>query len=38
MTSQLVIFGAFLLIFFIPPNRKSEKKNPVNQLVKKSWP
>ena len=28
MTSQLVIFRAFLFIFFRPPNPKSEKKFP----------
>ena len=28
MTSWLVIFRAFLFIFFLPPNPKSEKKNP----------
>ena len=38
MTSQLVIFRAFLFIFFRPPDPKSEKKNPVNQLIKKFWP
>ena len=27
MTSQLVIFRAFLFIFFRPPDPKSEKKN-----------
>ena len=40
MTSQLVIFRAFLFIFFhppLPPDPKSEK-NPVNQLIKKFWP
>ena len=43
MTSQLVIFRAFQLVifraffFFFPsPDPKSEKKNPVNQLIKKS--
>ena len=35
MTSQLIIFRAF---FFVPPYPKSEKKNPVNQLIKKLWP
>ena len=35
MTSQLVIFRAFLFIFFRPPGPRSEKKNPVNQLIKK---
>ena len=36
MTSQLVIFRAFLFIFFSspPPDPWSEKKNPVNQLKK----
>ena len=38
MTSQLVIFRAFLFIFFRPPDPKSEKKIPVNQLIKKFWP
>ena len=38
MTSQLVIFKAFLFIFFRPPDPKSEKKIPVNQLIKKFWP
>ena len=33
MSSQLVIFIAF---FFRPHNSKSEKKNPVNQLIKNS--
>ena len=37
MTSQLVIFRAFLFIFFRPPDPKSEK-NPVNHLIKKFWP
>ena len=36
MTSQLVIFRAFLFIFFRPHDPRSEKKNPVNQLIKKS--
>ena len=35
MTSQLVIFRAFLFIFFRPPDPRSEKKFPVNQLIKK---
>ena len=26
------------LFFFRPPYPKSEKKNPVNQLIKKFWP
>ena len=43
MTSQLVIFRAFLFIFFRPPPPHPTptldlKKNPVNQLVKKIWP
>ena len=33
MTSQLVICSAILY-----PNLKSEKKKPVNQLIKKFWP
>ena len=37
MTSQLVIFRAFYL-FFRPPDPRSEKKNPVYQLIKKIWP
>ena len=28
MTSQLVIFRAFLFIFFVPPDPRSEKKIP----------
>ena len=36
MTSQLVIFKAFLL-FFCPPDPESEKIR-VNQLIKKFWP
>ena len=35
MTSQLVIFRAFIFIFFPPPDPRSEKKIPVNQLIKK---
>ena len=35
MTSQLVIFRAFLFIFFPPPTLDL-KKIPVNQLIKKS--
>ena len=35
MTSQLVIFRAFFF-FFPDPDPKSEKKIPVNQLIKKS--
>ena len=38
MTSQLVIFRAFLFIFFSSPDPRSEKKIPVNQLIKKFWP
>ena len=38
MTSWLVIFRAFLFIFFRPPDPKSKKKNSVNQLIKKFWP
>ena len=38
MTSQLVIFRAFLFIFFRPHDPRSEKKIPVNQLIKKIWP
>ena len=38
MTSQLVIFRAFLFIFFRPSDPKSEKKIPVIQLIKKFWP
>ena len=29
---------SFSELFFRPPNPKSEKKNPVNQLIKKIWP
>ena len=36
MTSQLDIFRAFLFICFVPPDPRSEKKNPVNQLIKNS--
>ena len=32
--SQLVIFRGFFRLL----NPKSEKKNPVNQLIKKFWP
>ena len=32
--AQIVIFRAFLFIFFRPPDPKSEKKIPVNQLIK----
>ena len=38
MTSQLVIFRAFLFIFFRPPDPRSEKKIPINQLLKTIWP
>ena len=38
MTSQLVIFRAFLFIFFRPLDPKSEKKILVKQLIKKFWP
>ena len=38
MTSQLVIFRACLFNFFVLPDPRSEKKNPVNQLIKKFWP
>ena len=38
MTSQLVIFRAFLFIFYRPPDPRSEKKIPVNRLIKKIWP
>ena len=37
MTRQLVIFRAFLF-YFSSPDPRSEKKNPVNQLIKKIWP
>ena len=37
MTSQLVIFRAFLFIFLVPPTLDL-KKIPVNQLIKKIWP
>ena len=37
MTSQLVIFKAFLFIFFRPPNPRSEKKFP-ELTNKKIWP
>ena len=37
MTSQLVIFRAFIYLFFRPPDPKSEKKNPVNQLIIEIW-
>ena len=37
MASQLVIFRAFLFIFFRPPTLDL-KKNPVNQLIKKFLP
>ena len=35
MTSWLVIFRAFLFIFFCPPDPKSEKKNPRKSTNKK---
>ena len=38
MTSQLVIFRAFLFIFFRPPTLDLKKFFPVNQLIKKIWP
>ena len=28
----------FICFFFRPPDPKSEKQNPVNQLIKKIWP
>ena len=31
-------FQSFLFYFFRPPDPKSEKKIPVNQLIKKIWP
>ena len=31
-------FQSFFIYFFRPPDPKSEKKNPVNQLIKKFWP
>ena len=31
-------FQSFFIYFFRPPDPKSEKKNPVNQLIKKIWP
>ena len=34
MTSQLIFF----IYFLSSPDPKSEKKNPVNQLIKKIWP
>ena len=37
MTSQPVIFRAFIF-FFRPLDPKSEKKIPVNKLIKKFWP
>ena len=37
MTSQLVIFRAFLFIFFVPPTLDL-KKIPAYQLIKKIWP
>ena len=39
MTSQLVIFRAFLFIFFfVPATLDLKKKIPVNQLIKQIWP
>ena len=38
MTSQLVIFRAFLFIFFRSPDPRSEFFFPVNQLINKFWP
>ena len=32
------IFRAFLIVFILSPDPKSEKKNPVNQLIRKIWP
>ena len=37
MTSQLVIFRAFISFFSVPLTLNL-KKNPVNQLIKKIWP
>ena len=37
MTSLLVIFRAFLFIFFVPTTLNL-KKNPASQLIKKFWP
>ena len=31
-------FQSFFIYFFRPPYPKSEKKIPVNQLIKKFWP
>ena len=31
-------FQSFFIYFFRPPDPKSEKKIPVNQLIKKFWP
>ena len=36
MTSQLVIFRAFLFIFFRPPDPKSEKQNSCKSTNKKN--
>ena len=36
MTSQLVIFRAFLFIFFRPPDPRSEKKNSRKSSNKKN--
>ena len=37
MTSHLFFFRAFLFDFRLP-DPKSEKNNPINQLMKKLWP
>ena len=31
-------FQSFFIIFFSSPDPRSEKKIPVNQLIKKFWP
>ena len=31
-------FQSFFIYFFSSPDPRSEKKNPVNQLIKKIWP
>ena len=31
-------FQSFFIYFFRPPDPKSEKKIPVNQLIRKFWP
>ena len=38
MTSQLVIFRAFLFIFFRPSDPRSEKKSRKSTNKKKIWP